>query len=163
MPKPLAALGEVFRNLFKKSATHGYPHKKAPVNDKFRARIKFTPDSCVGCQMCVRNCPAMAIKIKHLNPQDKPTTGPDGKPVLPKRHFGCDIDLTRCIFCAQCVDSCFKKSLVATQDFELASTDKTKLTDSFAPDAAAMAPTQCSILTSCDNPPQAADDKAAKP
>lgn len=134
MIKPLAALGEVFKNLFSKNSTHAYPFKKAQVDANFRARIKFTPDSCVGCQMCVRNCPANAIKITHLNPQDKPTPGPDGKMILPKRFFECKIDLTRCIFCAQCVDSCFKKALAISQDFELASCDKNTLTDTTKPD-----------------------------
>ena len=129
MAKPLAALCEVFRNLFKKPSTHGYPFRKAGVDKNFRARIKFKPEDCIGCNICARNCPAEAIVIKHLNPQDKPAPGPDGKMIIPKRHFECKIDLTRCIFCAQCVDSCPKKALYASQEFELASTDKTKLTD----------------------------------
>ena len=129
MARPLAALSEVFKNLFRAPSTHGYPLRKAGVDDKFRARIKYLPELCVGCQMCVRNCPANAISITLLNPQDKPVPGPDGKMIIPKRHFECKIDLTRCIFCAQCVDSCFKKALYSSQEFELASTDKSKLTD----------------------------------
>ena len=129
MAKPLAALCEVFRNLFRKPATHGYPFNKAEVDKNYRARIKFNAADCVGCQMCVRNCPANAITINLLNPQDKPVAGEGGKMIAPKRHFECKIDLTRCIFCAQCVDSCFKKALHSSQEFELASVDKGKLTD----------------------------------
>jgi len=134
MAKPLAALGEVLRNLFRKTSTEGYPFTKARVDEHYRARIKFNAGQCVGCQMCVRNCPAGAIKITHLNPQDKPAPGPDGKMIIPVRHFSCEIDLTKCIFCAQCVDSCFKKALSSSQDFELASTDKTKLKDTMKAD-----------------------------
>ena len=129
MAKPLAALCEVVRNLFSKPSTHGYPFRKAGVDKNFRARIKFKPEDCVGCQMCVRNCPANAVSITLLNPQDKPEPGPDGKMIAPKRHFECKIDLKKCIFCAQCVDSCFKKALHSSQEFELASTDKNNLTD----------------------------------
>jgi formate hydrogenlyase subunit 6/NADH:ubiquinone oxidoreductase subunit I len=129
MAKPLAALAEVFKNLFREPSTRGYPFREAGVDGKFRARVKYLPELCVGCQMCVRNCPANAISITLLNPQDKPAPGPDGKMIIPKRSFECKIDLTRCIFCAQCVDSCFKKALYSSQEFELASTDKSKLTD----------------------------------
>jgi formate hydrogenlyase subunit 6/NADH:ubiquinone oxidoreductase subunit I len=129
MIKPLAALGEVFKNLFAKSSTAGYPLNKAVLSEHFRARIKYNPELCVGCQLCVRNCPANAITITLLNPQDKLVAGPDGKMIPPKRYFESKIDLTRCIFCAQCVDSCFKKALSSSKEFELASADKTKLTD----------------------------------
>ncbi|MDR1684549.1 MAG: 4Fe-4S dicluster domain-containing protein [Elusimicrobiota bacterium] len=129
MAKPLAALREVFKNLFTAPSTAGYPHAKACPDAGYRARIKYTPQLCVGCQLCVKNCPANAITITLLNPQDKPITGEDGKVTPPVRKFECKIDLTRCIFCAQCVDSCFKKALCSSQEFELASADKAALTD----------------------------------
>ncbi len=129
MKKPLAAIGEVIKNIFTKPATSRYPFTKAQPDAKFRGQIKFDPKLCVGCQMCVRNCPASAIKIIQINPQDKPTVLPDGKIIPAPRKFKCEIDLGRCIFCGQCADSCFKKAIVSSQDFELASTDKKDLQD----------------------------------
>jgi len=65
--------------------------------------------------MCMRDCPAGAITIRKV--ADK--------------VFEADIDLGKCIYCAQCVDSCPKKALEATSEFELASTDREKLKVTF--------------------------------
>lgn len=129
MIKPLAAIGEVIKNLFTKPVTSAYPFEKVKPDAKFRGQIKFKPTLCVGCQLCVRNCPANAIKIIQINPQDKPTILPDGKVLPVLRKFKCEIDLGRCIFCGQCADSCFKKAIYSSQDFELASIDKKDLAD----------------------------------
>ena len=59
----------------------------------------------------MKDCPSGAITIRKTA---------DGK-------FECDIDLAKCIYCAQCVDSCPKKALEATCEFELASLDRDKL------------------------------------
>ncbi|WP_424244031.1 formate hydrogenlyase subunit 6/NADH:ubiquinone oxidoreductase subunit I [Elusimicrobium posterum] len=131
MAQPLKALKEVLHNLFSKHSTNPYPQQKRETAEAFRARIKFVPLNCIGCNICVRNCPANAIKITQINPQDKPTTGEDGKIIPAKRKFKCNIDLGRCIFCAQCVESCPKKALETSQEYELACFDKTCLNDEF--------------------------------
>lgn len=130
-PKPLAALKEVLNNLFSKHSTSAYPFVKRETDPKFRARIKFKHESCLGCNLCVRNCPANAIKIIQINPQDKPVIDAEGKVTPVKRKFKCEIDLGKCIFCAQCVDSCLKGCLVSSQEYELAAFDKDSLKDEF--------------------------------
>ena len=131
MARPLKALGEVLNNLFKKHSTSEYPAKKHKPAKAYRARIKFKPEDCIGCNICVRNCPANAITIKQINPEDKPQTLPDGKVVPAKRKFKCNIDLGRCIYCAQCVESCPKKALESSEEFELTVFDKKDLQDEF--------------------------------
>ena len=37
------------------------------------------------------------------------------------------VDLDRCLFCGQCVDSCPKEALACTEDFELAGSQRDKL------------------------------------
>ncbi len=104
-------LKQVLRSVFKKPATTHYPFTKAVMPDKFRGKIKFYPERCIGCKLCMRDCPSGAIEIRKTA---------DGK-------FECDIDLGKCIYCAQCVDSCMKKALEATREFELAALDRNKL------------------------------------
>jgi len=108
---------QVLGSLFKKPATTEYPfHKKTlDVPARFRGKLIFYPEKCIGCNQCVRDCPSNAIKIRKV--ADK--------------VFEADIDLGRCIYCAQCVDSCPKKALEATCEFELASIDRDKLKVTF--------------------------------
>lgn len=131
MAKPLAALKEVINNLCSKHSTSAYPFVARETDAKFRARIKFDAAKCIGCNLCVRNCPANAIKITQINPQDKPITGEDGKIIPVKRKFKCEVDLGKCIFCAQCVDSCLKGAVSSSQEYELAAFDKSALKDEF--------------------------------
>ncbi|WP_428898553.1 NAD(P)H-quinone oxidoreductase subunit I [Parelusimicrobium proximum] len=131
MAKPLKALKEVLSNLFTKHSTESYPYKKRETDKAFRGRIKFKYDACIGCQLCVRNCPANAIKIIQINPQDKPQMLEDGKVIPAVRKFKCIVDLGKCTFCAQCVDSCPKKALESSQEYELATFDKCGLQDEF--------------------------------
>ncbi len=102
---------EVLRTFLKKPATILYPAEKIDMPEKFRGRIKFYPEKCIGCMLCMKDCPSNAIKISKL---------PDGK-------FEAEIDLDKCIYCAQCVDSCPRKALEATKDVELAQLDSKKL------------------------------------
>ena len=126
MQKPARALGEVLKNLFAEKATCNYPFEKAVVDPRYRGRIEFDSSTCIGCKMCVRVCPSMAIEIiPAAEPPAAPAAGTDTVPV--KKKFDCIMSLDRCIYCAQCVDVCPKKSLTSTQDFELANTDRKKL------------------------------------
>ena len=117
MIRPGKMIKQVLESLFKKPATTEYPfHKKAlDVPARFRGKLKFYPEKCIGCNQCVRDCPSNAIKIRKV--ADK--------------VFEADIDLGRCIYCAQCVDSCPKKALEATCEFELAAIDREKLKVTF--------------------------------
>jgi len=128
MKKPARALGEVLSNLFMKQATCNYPFEKAVVDARFRGRIAFESDKCIGCKMCVRVCPAKAIEI--ILSAEQPAAAPVAEgatPVPAKKKFDCIMSLDRCIYCSQCVEICPKKALISTQDFELAHTDRKTL------------------------------------
>lgn len=110
---------EVLESLFKKPATVNYPFIKPPVPEELRGRLKFFPEKCIGCLLCMKDCPSNAITIKKLG----------------DKQFEAIIDLGRCIYCGQCVDSCPKKALAITNEFELAQLDPAKLQLIIKPDA----------------------------
>lgn len=109
--RPGKMLKEVLRSVFKKPATNLYPAEKLEMGEKYRGKLKFDPAKCIGCRLCMRDCPTGAITINKT---------PDNK-------FEAEIDLGKCIFCGQCVDSCLKKALEITKDVELAELDIKKL------------------------------------
>jgi len=102
---------ELFKMMRRKPSTMSYPATKADVADRFRGSLKFHADRCVGCKLCMRNCPADAIEI--IKVEDK--------------VFKAVVKMDKCIFCGQCVDSCNKSALENTQAFELASKSRESL------------------------------------
>ena len=83
--------------------------------DKFRGKLIFYPEKCIGCKLCMRDCPSDAITITKVG----------------EKKFEAEINLGKCIYCAQCVDTCPKKALESTKDVELAQLDKEKLKMTF--------------------------------
>ncbi len=80
-------------------------HPPVPVPPKFRGKIGYDRDKCIGCQLCIRVCPAKVIQFK-----------PEQKKI---RMY-----VARCTFCAQCVDVCPTSALSLSPEFLLASTDR---------------------------------------
>ncbi len=120
-------LGELLRHIGKKPATILYPFEKTPIAPNYRGRILFNGPACIGCQMCVKDCPSSAIKIiKEAAANPAAEAGAEVKEV---KKFRCEIDMGRCLFCAQCVDSCPKKALSSSPKFELAALSAKALLD----------------------------------
>jgi len=111
MFRPGKMMSQVLGSLFKKPVTSKYPFVKKPMPKNFRGKLRFYPEKCIGCKMCMRDCPSGAITIRAVG----------------DKKFEAVIDLAKCIYCAQCVDTCPKKALEATPDFELAQLDHKKL------------------------------------
>jgi formate hydrogenlyase subunit 6/NADH:ubiquinone oxidoreductase subunit I len=111
MRKPGRILFEVLAHVLKKPATANYPAVKTPKPDKFRGKLVFDASKCIGCKICMKDCPSNAITINKVA----------------EKQFEAVVDLDKCIYCAQCVDSCPKKALAASKEFELASLDRRKL------------------------------------
>ena len=111
MKRPGRMVREVLDSVFRKAATTRYPYGKYSMPEKFRGKLDFCAEKCIGCRMCMKDCPTNAITIRKVG----------------EKQFEAEIDLARCIYCAQCVDTCPKKALDATGDFELAGIDRAKM------------------------------------
>jgi len=120
MKKPGKMILEVLSHLFKRPATTRYPFEKAQMPDAFRGQIRFIAQKCVGCKLCVKDCPAEAITITQVGPKED-------------KRFECTFQLDQCMYCGQCVDSCNKEALESTMEFELASLDRKNLKVTFRP------------------------------
>ncbi|MFA4967040.1 MAG: 4Fe-4S binding protein [Candidatus Margulisiibacteriota bacterium] len=105
----------VLQSLFKKPATVNYPFEKMKMPEKFRGKLIVHPEKCIGCLICMKDCPAKAITIKKIG----------------DKQFEAEIDLGKCVYCGQCVDSCPKKAIEITPEFELAQIDRNKLKVSY--------------------------------
>ena len=118
MSRPGKIARLLMQSFFKKPATGNYPADGTGMPEGFRGKLKFNPAMCIGCKMCMRDCPSGAIEIRKIA----------------EKQFEAEINLAKCIYCGQCVDSCPKKALEATCEFELASTDRNKLKVTFRDD-----------------------------
>jgi formate hydrogenlyase subunit 6/NADH:ubiquinone oxidoreductase subunit I len=101
-------------NLMQKPATVNYPKGSIDQFRGYRGKLTYDPTNCIDCKMCERDCPTGAIKIINEGTRQD-------------RKMKAVLNVGHCVFCCQCVDSCPKKSLSCSQDYDLANTDKSKL------------------------------------
>ncbi len=99
---------EVLRHSVKTPATCNYPFEKAEMPEGFRGKMAFDSDKCIGCKICVRDCPAAAVTITKVG----------------EKLFEAEFRLDFCIYCEQCAESCPKDAIQATKEFELAALDR---------------------------------------
>jgi len=136
MVRPAKMLKELIGSLCTEPITVRYPYQKLRMPPKYRGRIACKADLCVGCRLCVRDCPSDAIQILPL-PGEKYQFSYrsllEGKKVNVqiekpgRKKFKAVIDLGKCLFCAQCAESCPRKALLETEDYELAALTKDRL------------------------------------
>jgi formate hydrogenlyase subunit 6/NADH:ubiquinone oxidoreductase subunit I len=75
------------------------------VPKDFRGKILYDREACIGCQMCIKVCPAMAI---------------ENIPEERKVKFY----MSRCTFCALCTEICPKNCIKMSDTFIMANLDK---------------------------------------
>lgn len=118
---------ELIKQLFSRPATNAFPsrhlppsvtgflakvasgeaaiHPPVPTPQKFRGKIVYDREACIGCTLCLKVCPAHAIEFI-----------PETKRIR--------IYITQCIFCSQCNDICPKDALHMSPDFLLATENR---------------------------------------
>ena len=114
MKYPGKISASALNHLGRKPATISYPFGPLKIEPNYRGQISFEPDKCIGCRLCVKDCPAKAIEINNVGPKED-------------KKFDMTLDLSHCIYCCQCVDTCPKKAIGFTQNIELAGFDKEKM------------------------------------
>lgn len=101
---------EALTQVFSKPSTEKYPFVKKEAPENYRGRIKFHPDRCINCGMCIRVCSPGAI-VRTVEKQE------DGDLVTMEFH------MDSCTFCQMCADFCTKNSIELTKDYEMVATD----------------------------------------
>jgi formate hydrogenlyase subunit 6/NADH:ubiquinone oxidoreductase subunit I len=76
--------------LFSRPETVQYPYCPVSLPEGFRGVIEFDAECCIGCGLCVRDCPANALELTR-----------ESREVYQLRYFP-----TRCAFCGQCQSTC---------------------------------------------------------
>lgn len=106
---------EVIQSFFQKPVTQIYPFERRPTPEKFRGKLTWDLSRCIGCQLCVKDCPAEALELFTIDRAAK--------------RFVMRFHTDRCTFCGQCVLSCRFKCLELLHDeWELASLNKAHFT-----------------------------------
>ena len=73
-----------------------------PVQKRFRGRLNYDRDKCIGCRLCIKVCPAKAADYLE-----------ESKKIV--------IHNDRCCFCAQCTEICPVKCLTMSDVYMISS------------------------------------------
>ena len=73
-----------------------------PVGERFRGRLDYNRDKCIGCRLCIKVCPANATDYLE-----------ETKKIV--------IHNDRCCFCAQCTEICPVKCLTMSDVYMISS------------------------------------------
>ena len=105
-------LPELWRMLFKRRITVGYPFAPLELPEYFRGKVTINPDICHGCEICARDCPASALEFFR---------DADGYRLV--------LHHERCACCGQCEQSCPHGAIKLTAEFEAATPERSMLVE----------------------------------
>lgn len=105
---------EAIGNLFKKPLTKDNDIDNPEVAEKYRGKLEFNNEACIGCGLCIKVCAGNAI-TKTV------------KPVEDGQEITMNFDLCSCTFCGLCQDFCGKKAITLTKDAIMVAEDKDDL------------------------------------
>jgi NAD(P)H-quinone oxidoreductase subunit I len=103
--------GDLVKAFFTKPATQNYPFTKTIAPERLRGKLVYDSEKCVGCMLCMKDCPSNAIELLTVDKINK--------------RFVMRYHPDRCVFCAQCVQLCrFNCLNMSNSLWEMASTSK---------------------------------------
>ena len=105
---------EAIGQLFSKPSCAMYPAVPREAAPRYRGRIAYDAEKCIGCGMCERVCAGTAITrtIEKVEEGDKITL---------------TFNLGSCTFCGTCADFCSTKAIELTGDYHMIATKEEDL------------------------------------
>ncbi len=103
-------LRDALRALFRKPVTVQYitkPGEMVPITERYRGKIIYDKEACIGCLLCIKTCPSGVI------------TATEERKVK--------FNIARCIFCGQCAETCPKNAIKLGSDFEMTTHEREEL------------------------------------
>jgi NADH-quinone oxidoreductase subunit I len=96
--------------------TEQYPLERPAIAERYRGlpRLNVDPETgqtlCIACNLCAMACPEHLIVVTS-----------ERNPVTKKKEMkNFTYDVSRCMFCGLCVESCSTDCLELSQDYEIA-------------------------------------------
>lgn len=123
----LLGLKVTWKYLVSKPITLQYPDEKWDIPDGSRGKLDTEIEDCIGCLACARACPVDCITITTKKPPkglDLGATSGGTKKKLVVPQF--DIDISICLYCGLCVESCPTGCIRMTKDYEYSTYDRRK-------------------------------------
>ena len=106
---------DLWQSLISQPSTEPFPNPEPDEPERLRGKLHWNPEKCTGCQLCVKDCPADALKLFVIDQKNK--------------DFVMTYDVGRCTFCAQCIQACrFNCIDLDNDEWALSSTDKDAFT-----------------------------------
>ncbi len=117
----LRAMGQTFKNFFRKPITVHYPDVERKYPSRYRGLLALTYDketgeeNCIGCRLCEYVCPPAVIKVEMLKGEGRNYA----------KTFS--LELYACEFCELCVQVCPTDAIVMMKSFDMPTTDRREM------------------------------------
>lgn len=99
--KYLGLLPALVEAVLAKPDTVAYPFAPLELPTTYRGMVMIHAENCIGCRLCVRDCPAMALALTRED----------------RAHFQLLHYPARCTSCGQCQLSCLHDAIYLTNQF----------------------------------------------